>query len=196
MLTFCTFTQCLAPHGVHRIFRKHEDWVEAVIVVRPSTTAGTDAEPVADEIYSCGADGKVLRWQLDVEQNCDIYQCVEEYQVHEKNIYAILYSPALDCLITGGEDATIQLHYLSGVVPTFNEVPLPTCFSDHEARVTGLALLGNNILASISFDKTLRTWDLTTMKPLSVSKEQEAAGRRGVCVCGGGHVPHTTGSLC
>lgn len=39
---------------------------------------------------------------------------------------------------------------------------------DHEARVTGLVLLKNNVLASISFDRTIRLWDLSNMKPLTV----------------------------
>lgn len=54
-------------------------------------------------------------------------------------------------------------------VPTYNDVPLPTSFSDHDLRVTGLALMKNNLLASISADKTLRLWDLTTMKAVAVS---------------------------
>jgi WD40 repeat protein len=40
---------------------------------------------------------------------------------------------------------------------------------DHEARVTGLAVMKNFMLASISFDRTLRIWDLTTMKPVRSS---------------------------
>lgn len=31
-------------------------------------------------------------------------------------------------MTTGGEDKTIRLHYLSRVVRTFNDVPLPTMF--------------------------------------------------------------------
>ncbi|GFH06088.1 uncharacterized protein HaLaN_00660, partial [Haematococcus lacustris] len=126
-----------------------------------------DARPPAqEEIFSGGADGKVLRWQLDAEENCDIYVCVEEIPLHNKNILAIAYSPELGCLITGGEDSTIQVKYLNQAVPTFNDMPLPTSFVDHELRVTGLALLKHNVLASISADRCLRTWDLTTMKPL------------------------------
>ncbi|KAJ9523676.1 hypothetical protein QJQ45_020098 [Haematococcus lacustris] len=185
-----------------------------------------DARPPAqEEIFSGGADGKVLRWQLDAEENCDIYVCVEEIPLHNKNILAIAYSPELGCLITGGEDSTIQVKYLNQAVPTFNDMPLPTSFvvrvaaaaaeaargagaaaaacwdellplhaairlqdlhqgqptrskpgsqsqspqalgRDHELRVTGLALLKHNVLASISADRCLRTWDLTTMKPL------------------------------
>jgi hypothetical protein len=53
----------------------------------------------------------------------------EEIPKHHKSILAITHSRDLDCLITGGEDCTIQLHYLSGSVPTFNDVPLPTSFT-------------------------------------------------------------------
>ncbi len=56
----------------------------------------------------------------------------EEIHKHSRNVLAITHSRELDCLITGGEDATIQLHYLSGVVPTFNDVPLPTSFTVRE----------------------------------------------------------------
>ncbi|KAL6755154.1 WD40-repeat-containing domain protein, partial [Haematococcus lacustris] len=148
-------------HNKQAAYRqKHEDWVEVLVVVE-------DARPPAqEEIFSGGADGKVLRWQLDAEENCDIYVCVEEIPLHNKNILAIAYSPELGCLITGGEDSTIQVKYLNQAVPTFNDMPLPTSFVDHELRVTGLALLKHNVLASISADRCLRTWDLTTMKPL------------------------------
>jgi hypothetical protein len=40
----------------------------------------------------------------------------------------MVYSKELECLITAGEDCTIQLYYLSQVVPTFNDVALPTSF--------------------------------------------------------------------
>jgi WD40 repeat protein len=57
--------------GAYRAFKKHEDWVESLIVVN-TTVNGQHCE----EIFSAGADGIVLRWQLDSEQNCDIYQCI------------------------------------------------------------------------------------------------------------------------
>ncbi len=53
------------------MFKKHADWVESLIVVQ-TTINGLSCE----EIFSAGADGIVLRWQLDTEQNCDVYQCV------------------------------------------------------------------------------------------------------------------------
>lgn len=53
------------------MFKEHSDWVEALVVADTSQT-----EVPCEEIFSAGADGKVLRWQLDVEQNCDIYECI------------------------------------------------------------------------------------------------------------------------
>ncbi len=58
------------------------------------------------------AAAQVLRWQLDLEQNCDVFVCVEEWALHTKNIYCMVYSPQLNCLITGSEDNTIHMHYL------------------------------------------------------------------------------------
>lgn len=58
------------------------------------------------------AAAQVLRWQLDLEQNCDVFVCVEEWALHQKNIYSMVYSPQLNCLITGSEDNTIHMHYL------------------------------------------------------------------------------------
>ncbi len=58
----------------------------------------------------------------------------EEIELHESNIYTMVYSAELECLVTGGEDCTIQLYYLSQVVPTFNDVPLPTSFKVRVVR--------------------------------------------------------------
>lgn len=61
----------------------------------------------------------------------------EDIKLHDKNIHCIVYSEQLECLITGGEDSTIQLYYLNQVVPTFNDMPLPTFFKvRHNKGVT------------------------------------------------------------
>jgi len=53
------------------MFSEHADWAEALVVVH---TMVNDIE--VEEIFSAGADGKLLRWHLDVEKNCDIYECI------------------------------------------------------------------------------------------------------------------------
>jgi hypothetical protein len=35
----------------------------------------------SEELFTAGADGMVLRWLQDTEQNCNIYQCVEDIKV-------------------------------------------------------------------------------------------------------------------
>lgn len=45
--------------------------------------------------------------------------------------------------------------------------------------MTGLALLKNKMLASISYDRSIRIWDLTTMKPVAVSGEGGGKGFTG-----------------
>lgn len=37
----------------------------------------------------------------------------DEKQPHTSNIHAMVYSPGLHCIITGGEDCNIQVNYLS-----------------------------------------------------------------------------------
>lgn len=55
-----------------RTFRKHEDWVEGVIVVTPSKEQPDDEDEEAppDEIFSCGADGKVGEGYLRGRGGC------------------------------------------------------------------------------------------------------------------------------
>jgi hypothetical protein len=44
-------------------------------LIADSASNLTDSDH-APEIFSADADGKVLRWQLDADANCDVYECV------------------------------------------------------------------------------------------------------------------------
>ena len=50
----------------------------------------------------------------------------------------------------------------------------------HEGRVTGLALLPDWILASVSHDRTIRLWDLHTFKPLKTVKDAHETPLQGI----------------
>jgi WD40 repeat protein len=48
-------------------------------------------------------------------------------------------------------------------------VPCRAVPAGHEGKVTGLVLLPNDLVVSCSEDRSLRVWDLKTMKQLHVS---------------------------
>ena len=50
----------------------------------------------------------------------------------------------------------------------------------HEGRVTGVALLPDWILASVSHDRTIRLWDLHTFKPLKTVKDAHETALQGI----------------
>lgn len=154
------------PHGARRVFQAHEDLVEGLLVLHKGDDVAID-----HQILSWDASGRMLRWVLDVEQNCEVYNCVEEWELHSSNIHCCVHSLDMNALITGGEDSAIRVHYLSGEVPLYNDAPLPTSFNEHTSRVVGLVLLPNKLLLSVSHDRSLRVWDLTTMKCLHVEAE-------------------------
>lgn len=51
-----------------RVFCDHLDWVEGVLVCQPKENAYDQA------FLSFSADGHVCCWELDAEQNCDIFR--------------------------------------------------------------------------------------------------------------------------
>jgi WD40 repeat protein len=54
----------------------------------------------------------------------------------------------------------------------------------HEGKVTGLALLPNDLVLSCSEDRSLRIWDLKSMKQLHVSPAEMCAGHgMSLCAC-------------
>ncbi|KAL3157712.1 hypothetical protein ABBQ32_012143 [Trebouxia sp. C0010 RCD-2024] len=50
----------------------------------------------------------------------------------------------------------------------------------HEGRVTGLALLPDWALASVSHDRSIRLWDLHTFKPLKMVRDAHETGLQGI----------------
>jgi hypothetical protein len=64
-----------------RVMCRHEDWIEGLHI----GNAGHDATD--QRVFSFSADGHVCMWELDAEQNCDVYRvvvsclCQETHQV-------------------------------------------------------------------------------------------------------------------
>lgn len=51
-----------------RVFCEHQDWVEGVLVCQAKDNAYDQS------FFSYSADGHVCCWELDAEQNCDIFR--------------------------------------------------------------------------------------------------------------------------
>ena len=54
------------------------------------------------------------------------------------------------------------------------DFPLPEELYGHEHRVTGLELLRDFVLVSVSHDRSMRFWDLHTMKEIERGRKLEA----------------------
>eukprot|EP00775_Hariotina_reticulata_P004041 gene4041-4288_t len=168
------------PHGAHRVMCGHEDWVEGLHI-------GNAGHDITDQrVFSFSADGHVCMWELDAEQNCDVYKVVEDVAAAECNVLCLLYLAEQQCIVCGCEDGDIRLHYLDSRMPSFagDGSILPSKLSDeewlglhavaapgHQGKVSGLAELPDHLLLSCSDDRTLRVWDLGTMKQVHVEVE-------------------------
>jgi hypothetical protein len=53
-----------------RVFCGHKDWIEGLMVCQARETAYDQS------FLSYSADGHVACWELDAEQNCDIFRLV------------------------------------------------------------------------------------------------------------------------
>jgi hypothetical protein len=56
-----------------RVLNAHEDWVEGLLVCQGSNG---NQDAFDQSLYSFSADGHVCSWELDAEQNCDVYRLV------------------------------------------------------------------------------------------------------------------------
>lgn len=92
----------------------------------------------------------------------------EEVPMSSCSIICLLYLRDSQCLVAGCDDGLIHVHYLNGHVPMANDHPLPTTLAGHEAKIIGLVQLADGLLLSASHDRSMRVWDLATMKQVHV----------------------------
>lgn len=94
------------------------------------------------------------------------------------NVLCLLHLPEQHCIVSGCEDGSIKLSYLDGHAASTagdrDAAALPTLLTGHEGKVTGLAALPGGLVLSSSEDRSLRVWDLRTMKQLHVSGDGSA----------------------
>ncbi|KAF6254405.1 WD40-repeat-containing domain protein [Scenedesmus sp. NREL 46B-D3] len=185
------------PHAAHRVFNAHKDWVEGLLVCQGSSSSSSSPDAFEQPLYSFSADGHMCSWELDAEQNCDVYRLVEDTPVADCNVLCLLHLPDQHCIVAGCEDGSIRLHYLDGhpASPAGDAVQLPSVLAGHGGKVTGLAGLPGGLVLSCSEDRSLRVWHLRTMKQLHAEQDahntpiqcmEHCPARQEVSTCGMG----------
>ena len=107
-------------------------------------------------------DKKVKKWELGTKFNPDAIYCNDEYVGHSATILCAVFSDEHSLLVTGSEDTTIRVwQYATGRKRLdIDSVGLYE-LTGHEERVTGLTC-ADHILISVSWDQTIRFWDMLT----------------------------------
>ena len=115
-------------------------------------------------LAAAGSDGNVrlLNDELDA---------VHTWAAHAPTVMALCPLPD-GGLVTGGRDARIRIWDLSGPAPALRQE-----VAAHHFSVYGLALHpGGELLLSASMDKTLKLWDVETMRLLRVHDSARYGG--------------------
>lgn len=154
-------------HGAAAILRAHTDGVEALThFYRPGQQSNSGTSEVGEDalvLLSAGSDATVRRWQPVSRMNPALYENTASRTGHEGAVLCALYCAEMACFITSGDDGTIRL-WPEGeelqVVHGVDSVREAVVLDEHTDHVTGLVAIGKT-LVSVSWDLTLRIWDLT-----------------------------------
>eukprot|EP00873_Tetraselmis_striata_P008067 jgi/Tetstr1/428331/TSEL_018366.t1 len=208
----------MAPYRTimgERMLDPSSGWIEHLIVVTLSTGAGRE------HIFTASNDGKVTHWRLDQEQHTDAYVhdarpsrprysalkhpsamfnlrtwlgLKEEFVGHEGGAMCLCWVPDFEAVVSGGEDATIRIWYLDRRERTFSDgAPIPTVMTGHDEKITSLVLLPDNVLVSVSYDQSIRKWDLENMAAMESVPNAHDHGLTCVDYCPEHHLLATTG---
>jgi WD40 repeat protein len=143
------------PTAALRVLHGHSNWVEVLAVSNPPA-------PEIPELFSAGMDKKVKKWELGTKFNPDAIYCNDEYVGHSATILCAVFSDEHSLLVTGSEDMSIRVWQYA---TEKKRLDLDTVelfeLTEHEERVTGLTCR-DHILISVSWDQTVRFWDLHT----------------------------------
>ena len=123
----------------------------------PGTTGSVECmvfAPGGQSLIFASQDGRVRSWHFDKRT-----EQVAQLAGHQKEVWALAYTPDGATLLSAGDDHLIKLW-------DSRNGQLQSTLKGHDSLVTSLAVNhGGTLLASASFDKTVRLWELPGGKP-------------------------------
>jgi eukaryotic-like serine/threonine-protein kinase len=147
----------LAGGGVNRSATLWDTTSGRKLAEFPGTTGSVECmvfAPGGQSLIFASQDGRVRSWHFDnrTEQ-------VPQLAGHQKEVWALAYTPDGATLLSAGDDHLIKLW-------DSRNGRLQSTLKGHDALVTSLTVNhGGTLLASASFDKTVRLWELPSGKP-------------------------------
>ena len=126
-------------------------------------------------------DGTCRLWQ-DRDGNLT-YECVGVLEGHRDEVNGLAFAPNAPLLATASDDGTAVVWDLNG--GTY--VPVAHC-SGHGAEVYGVGWSADNVLATVSFDRTCKLWDVRcdtrgNRESNGINREWERDSKSGGAVC-------------
>ncbi|KAK9831951.1 hypothetical protein WJX81_002208 [Elliptochloris bilobata] len=93
------------PAAAHRVFATGVEGVECMVVAEDGGGSF--------QVFTGNSRGAITNWQLDSEQNVEVYRPAGEQRVHRGMVTALAFAPELGALISAGEDGTVRLQWTS-----------------------------------------------------------------------------------
>ena len=113
--------------------------------------------PTAPGLFgTVSGDGTCRLW---TDHDRGEYRCVGVLEGHNDEVNGLAFAPNTPLLATASDDGTAAVWDVSSGVQGGRYAPVATC-SGHTAEVYGVGWSCDDVLATVSFDRTCKLWDV------------------------------------
>ena len=138
---------------------------DGIAVIRTDATCAGHAtglyacefSPTAPGLFgTVSGDGTCRLW-TDLDRG--EYRCVGVLEGHNDEVNGLAFAPSTPLLATASDDGTAAVWDVSSGVQGGRYAPVATC-SGHTSEVYGVGWSCDDVLATVSFDRTCKLWDV------------------------------------